>query len=174
VVTGGLVLAEAAALHENKNVVMTQAYHPQQRGGPARAEIIISDGDIDYPKVLETDVLLALNQDAYDRYHHQMKRNGVIIVESTRVGGELAGHVKVFKVPLEEISEKASGSVLGANLVALGIISGLRGIVGSRALQAAIKSRMSQATMVSNAEALKAGLLLGRSMRKGKTIPDLV
>ena len=32
VVTGGIVLAEAASVYEGRNVVMTQAYAAQQRG----------------------------------------------------------------------------------------------------------------------------------------------
>jgi len=173
VVTGGIVLAEAASVYEGRNVVMTQAYAAQQRGGPARAEIIISDDQIDYPKVLEADVLLALNQDAYDRYHHQMKRDGIIIVESARVGGEVADHVSVLKIPLEEISCQVAGSKLSANFVALGVISGLKGIVGPRALRAALEARVSRASKESNLKALKAGVLVGKYMKKGKIISPI-
>jgi len=172
VVTGGLVLAEAA-VREGKNVVMTQSYAPQQRGGAARAEVIVSEEDIDYPKVLEADVLLALSQDAFDRFHHQVKRNGVIIAESTRVGGEVANHVTVLRVPLVEVSCQVSGSGQSANFVALGVISGLRGIVGPRALRAATVFRAPQASKRANLKALGAGVLLGRYVKKGKIISPI-
>ncbi|MBI2958143.1 MAG: 2-oxoacid:acceptor oxidoreductase family protein [Chloroflexi bacterium] len=168
VVTAGLILAEAASVHEGKNVVMTQTYAAQQRGGPARAEVIISDDQIDYPKVAEADLLLALNQDAYDRYHHQMKRDGVIIVESSRVGGEQADRVMVHKIPLEEISCQATGAGISANFVALGVISGLKGIVSAVSLRAALKARESGTVRTRNLKALSAGFLVGRHMKKGK------
>ncbi|MEW6033583.1 MAG: 2-oxoacid:acceptor oxidoreductase family protein [Chloroflexota bacterium] len=170
VVTGGLVLAEAAARYEGKNVVMTQTYAPQQRGGPARTEVVISEDDIDYPKVLEADVLLALSQDAFDRYYRQMKRNGVIIAESARVGGEVSGHVTVFRMPLEEVSRQVTGSGLSANFVALGVISGLRGIVSPVALRSALRARFPGNGREANLKALSAGVLLGKYMKQGKII----
>ncbi|MDO8473581.1 MAG: 2-oxoacid:acceptor oxidoreductase family protein [Dehalococcoidia bacterium] len=173
VVTGGLLLAEAAAVFEGKNVVMTQTYAAQQRGGPARAEVIISDEQIDYPKVLEADVLLALNQDAFDRYHHQMKRNGVIIVESARVGGEFSDHVTVLKIPMEEISGRVAGSKVGANFVALGVISGLKDIVSPTALRSAIKARHGRAESPANLKAFSAGVLLGKNMKMGKIVSPI-
>lgn len=171
--TGGQVLAEAAAIHEGKNVVMTQTYAAQQRGGMVRAEVIISDEPIDYPKVLEADVLLALNQDAYDRHHHQMKRNGVIIAESARVGGEYTDHLTVFKIPMEEISLQVAGSKLSANFVALGVISGLRGIVSPSALRAALRARLSAKNAGPNVKALDAGVLVGKFMKKGKIVSPI-
>lgn len=169
VVTGGLVLAEAA-VREGRNVVMTQSYAPQQRGGAARAEVIVSEEEIDYPKVLEADVLLALNQDGFDRFHGQMKRNGVIIAESTRVGGEVEGHVMVLRLPLVEVSCQVAGSGQSANFVALGVISGLKGIIGPRALRAAVVARAPRASRKDNLKALSAGMLLGRYIKKGKII----
>lgn len=173
VVTGGLLLAEAAAVFEGKNVVMTQTYAAQQRGGPARAEVIISDEQIDYPKVIEADVLLALNQDAFDRYHHQVKRNGVIVVESARVGGELTDHVTVLKIPMEEISSQVTGSRVSANFVALGVISGLRELVSPTALRAAIRARQGGSRNQDQFKALRAGVLVGKYVNKGKIISPM-
>ncbi|MDA8217816.1 MAG: 2-oxoacid:acceptor oxidoreductase family protein, partial [Dehalococcoidales bacterium] len=75
----GLILAEAAAIYENKNVVQSQSYGAEARGGPSMSEVIIGDGDIDYPKVTEPDLLLALSQDAADRYVPQVKKDGLKI-----------------------------------------------------------------------------------------------
>ena len=43
----GIVLAEAA-IHEGKNAVQTQSYGPEARGGASKAEVVVSDEDIDY------------------------------------------------------------------------------------------------------------------------------
>ncbi|MCK5915301.1 MAG: 2-oxoacid:acceptor oxidoreductase family protein, partial [Deltaproteobacteria bacterium] len=40
-ITAGIILAEAAIL-DNKNVVQSQSYGPEARGGASRAEIIIA------------------------------------------------------------------------------------------------------------------------------------
>jgi 2-oxoglutarate ferredoxin oxidoreductase subunit gamma len=44
VITAAIILAEAAALHENLNAVQTQSYGPEARGGATRADVIISEG----------------------------------------------------------------------------------------------------------------------------------
>ena len=46
----GAILAEAAAIYDGRNVIMTQAYAPQQRGGFTETELVLSDGEIDYPR----------------------------------------------------------------------------------------------------------------------------
>ncbi len=66
-IVGGRILARAAIL-EGKNVVQTQSYGISARGGYSEAQVIISDREIYYPKCDNPNVVLALNQTAYDRY----------------------------------------------------------------------------------------------------------
>jgi len=78
-VLAGLVLAEGA-VRAGKNVIQTQSYGPEARGGASRAEVIISDGDIDYPKVVRPDLLLAMSQEAYDRYGPLAHASGALVL----------------------------------------------------------------------------------------------
>ena len=64
VIKAALLLAQAASLHDNKEVAQTQSYGPEARGGASRSEVIISDGDIDYPKATDIDLLLAMTQES--------------------------------------------------------------------------------------------------------------
>ena len=59
ILLAGIVLSEAAIL-EDLNVSQTQSYGPEARGGSSKAEVVISDTDIDYPKNTDPDYLLAL------------------------------------------------------------------------------------------------------------------
>ena len=61
-ILAGIILAEAAVL-DGKQAIQTQSYGPEARGGASKAEVIISDEAIDYPKVLDADVLLAMSQE---------------------------------------------------------------------------------------------------------------
>ena len=65
-VLAGIILAEAAGLYEGKYVVQTVSYVPAARGGTSRADIVISEWEIDYPKAMGLDLLLAMNQMACD------------------------------------------------------------------------------------------------------------
>ena len=59
IVLAGVILAEAAAIYDGKNATQTQVYGPESRGGASKAEVIISDEEIDYPKAMSVDLLLA-------------------------------------------------------------------------------------------------------------------
>ena len=66
-ILAGIILAEAAVL-DGKQAIQTQSYGPEARGGASRAEVLISDEAIDYPKVLKADTLLAMSQEAFNKY----------------------------------------------------------------------------------------------------------
>jgi Pyruvate:ferredoxin oxidoreductase and related 2-oxoacid:ferredoxin oxidoreductases, gamma subunit len=125
----GIVLADAA-IQDGKNAVQTQSYGPEARGGSSKAEVVISDGDIDYPKATEPDFLLALTLDAFRTYGPLMKK-GIIITDTsvaadlpsagTRLEALTAG-VPVITLPILETASKKLGRAVVANMVALGVL----------------------------------------------------
>ncbi|MCG2770298.1 MAG: 2-oxoacid:acceptor oxidoreductase family protein [Chloroflexota bacterium] len=151
----GLILAEAAAIYDGKNAAQTQSYGPEARGGASRSEVIISDEEIDYPKVTESDLLLALSQEACDKYVRDLKRDGVLIVDTTHV--HHVPSVRAYKLPITRIAEEATGRRITANIVALGVIVSLTKIVSRRAIEAAVSDRVPKGTQELNLKALAAG-----------------
>ncbi len=85
VVTIGKIAGVAAALYDKKNAVQTQSYGPESRGGACKAELVLSDGEIHYPKVRSADVLVALSQTAQDMYLKDLKAGGLLIVDPLTV-----------------------------------------------------------------------------------------
>ncbi|MDP2727657.1 MAG: 2-oxoacid:acceptor oxidoreductase family protein, partial [Dehalococcoidia bacterium] len=81
-ILAGLMLARAAAIYDGKNAVQSQSYGVQQRGGPSQSEVIISDGDIDYPRIVSADILVALTQEACDQHFLNLRKGGTLIVDS--------------------------------------------------------------------------------------------
>jgi 2-oxoglutarate ferredoxin oxidoreductase subunit gamma len=76
----GRILAEAAGVFEGKNAVQSSSYGGQVRGGSSRSDVLISpaDEEIDFPEVLDADILLAMNQEAADEYSEKVKHAGVL------------------------------------------------------------------------------------------------
>ena len=72
------ILLAQAALHHGIYVAQSQSYGPEARGGSCKAEVVISDRPIDFPKLEEIDFLLALTQDSLDKYIEQVKPNSTI------------------------------------------------------------------------------------------------
>jgi len=163
-VLAGKVLAEAAAIYDNKNATQSQSYGPEARGGASRSEVIISDEEIDYPKAVNLDLLLALTQESCNRYWMDLKDDGILLVDADAVTDLPDGPFQTFKVPITKIAEQEVGKILVANIVALGVITGLSGIVSEEAVESAILARVPKGTEELNLTAFKTGLQAGRSL----------
>ena len=152
-ILAGIILAEAALL-EGKNAIQSQSYGPEARGGASKAEVIIADEAIHYPKVLESDYLLSMSEKAYEKYNSGMKQDSTLIIDTTFVEErpcEKAG--KIIAVPITRL---ATGREMTANIAALGILAAL-GIVSEEPLKQAILHRIPKGTEELNMKAFEVG-----------------
>jgi 2-oxoglutarate ferredoxin oxidoreductase subunit gamma len=154
-ILAGIILAEAAAIYDNKNAVQTQSYGPEARGGASRAEVIIADGEIDHPEVLLADALVALSQEACDKYANNLKKDGLLIVDEEKVT-RLPSN-EAIKLPITKLATESTGRSITANVVALGALVGLTGVVSKEALEKAVAARAPKGTEEMNRKALEAG-----------------
>ena len=164
-ILAGVILAEAAVVHDGLNAVQTQSYGPEARGGASRSEVIIARGEIDFPKVMIPDLLLCMSQEACDKFYSQVKDDGWIIVDSTNVS-RIPSH-RAISVPLSEIAEEVSGRRITASMVALGLVSGLSGLVTRESLTKAMIERVPAGTEEINSNALAAGFDEAARLREG-------
>jgi 2-oxoglutarate ferredoxin oxidoreductase subunit gamma len=155
-ILAGVILAEAAGLHDGKFVCQTQSYGPAARGGASMAEVVISDVEIDYPKALHPDVLLAMNQQSLEAYVVDLQPGGLLLVDATLVR-EIPDHHRVFAIPFTEIAREQVGQVMTANIVALGALAALTGAVTLESLETAVLGRVPPGTAELNKKALAAG-----------------
>ncbi len=160
-VLAGIILAEAA-VRDNKNVAQTQSYGPEARGGASSSEVVISDGEIDYPKVIQADVLLAMSQEACDKFYYEVKKGGLLIVDSVNV--HRIPTTEAIQVPITALAEEVTGKRVTASILALGLIVGLTGIVSEEAIREAVKARVPRGTEEVNLKALEAGLARGKEL----------
>ncbi len=168
-VLAGKIFAEAAAIYDGLNATQSQSYGPEARGGSSRSEVIVSDDEIDYPKAVHIDLLLALTQEAFDRYHSDVKKGGIIIVDAEAVKNVPQGDFKIVKVPVIKLARQKVGKPLFANIVALGIIAGLVDVVTQNALKSAIEARVPKGTEALNLEAFQVGLAEGRKNQQNES-----
>jgi len=153
-ITAGMILGEACGLYDDKYVVQTQSYGPEARGGACKSELIISDYKINYPKPVKVDILLALSQDAYNKYIGDLKKDGVVF-DSTNVK-----HVKgknVYPIPITQLAMDVVKLKVTANVVALGIIFSLTKIVSYESLERSLLNRIPPGTEAINKKALSVG-----------------
>jgi len=159
-ILAGLVLAEAAGLYDGLEVAMAQSYGPEARGGTSKAEVIISNSPIDYPLCRKVDILLAMTQEACDSYCSDLRPGAVVLTDSGLVSHPPNGRAMGF--PFTDTARQELGKVMVANVVALGAIAQLTGIVTLGGLEAALLSRAPSGTHELNKKALVMGVALAK------------
>jgi len=166
-ILAGIILAEAAAIYDNKNATQTQSYGPEARGGASKAEVVIAQAEIDHPEVINADVLVAMSQEACDKYAGNLKKDGLLIVDQERVGRVPSS--RAIKVPITRLAQESSGKSITANVVALGVLVGLTNVVSKDAISQAVEARAPKGTEEMNQAALSAGFAAAELVGKKHT-----
>ncbi|MFZ5825477.1 MAG: 2-oxoacid:acceptor oxidoreductase family protein [Bacillota bacterium] len=165
-ILGGIVLAEAAGLYDGKHVVQSQVYGPESRGGASRADVIVSEDPVDYPKATTPDVLLVMSQEAYAKFGKQVKAGGLLLYDSDQVE-PAAGNARAVGLPLTRVAREEIGRTITANMVALGAVAALTGVVSRPALETAAANRAPKGTKEINLAAIRKGYDLAEAVREG-------
>lgn len=159
----GIIIAEAA-IFEGYNVSQTQSYGPEARGGSSKSEVVISDEEIDYPKALKLDCLLAMNQKSLDDYYMDLKGNGTLIVDSTYV--TQLPSPKAYSIPFTRLAKERLGKDFVANIVALGSFSVLTPYLRRKSLVEAMMRRIPKGTEKLNLSAFEIGVNEARKIKR--------
>lgn len=165
-ILAGIILAEAA-MRDGKNVTMAQSYGPEARLGASKAEVIISTDKIAYPQVTRPDILLCLSQDSFDKYFPAVDEHALVVIDSTQV------HVKTYKdnivgLPLLRAALEHVGNKLVTNIVALGALNALVGLVSWENLHRAVAQRTPAKFRDQNLRALEVGRQLAHNTTQTK------
>ena len=88
VITAAVILAEAAVIVEGLNATQSQSYGAAARGGATRTDIIVSDAQIHYPKVIQPNILVCLTQEAYGQYQGIIRPGGLLLSDTRFVQSE--------------------------------------------------------------------------------------
>lgn len=155
-ILAGIILA-AAAIEDGHHVIQTQVYGPEARGGASRAEVIIGSELIDYPHVERADILLALNQEACNKFLPAVSEKAMIIVDSLLVETVPDTPATVLKLPIVSTAKNQIGREVVANIVALGALNSATGLVSWPALENAVREHVPAAMFEMNKRALSAG-----------------
>ena len=128
----GYILGKALTLYDGKEAVMTQSYGPEARGGASSASVVVSDEPIDYPFVLEPDFLIALSQEAFDKFLPTVKPDAMILVDEELV--DTGEHSGILKVPCTRLAEELGRRIV-TNVVMLGFFTAQAGVIGPDAVE---------------------------------------
>jgi len=172
VVTMGEMLAQAAA-RDGLNVIKTEAYGPQIRGGETSCVVRISTDKI-YAQGDAVDILAVFNWADFGRFQGEvaLQPNAAVLFEEADAGapspadlGLGAGHSWV-PVPFIKLATESTGTKASKNIVSLGLFAELFGLPSS-SIRAAVEKKFTKkkaAVLEANLKGFDAGAAYARSL----------
>ncbi|HSO20484.1 MAG TPA: 2-oxoacid:acceptor oxidoreductase family protein [Desulfosarcina sp.] len=156
-ILAGVMLGKAAVAYDGKFATQTQAYSSELRGGFAAAWVVISDGPVEYPRVIRPDILVAQAQDSIDRFAASIRDGGILIMDEDMITKAPDHGGPVFRVPATSIARNEIKEPVTANIVMLGAFCKCTSLVARKALETAIAESVPKGKEGKNMEAFRLG-----------------
>ena len=165
VITAAIILSEAAVLYDNLIAVQTQAYGAAARGGATRTDVIIADTEINYPKVIQPNVLVCLTQEAYSKFSSIIRPGGLLITDSRYVEIQRKVDATQRELPLYQTVMEKIGKPIVFNICMLGAVIGLTDLVRPESVLKVLETRIPRGFLDMNRNALQLGLDLAEACK---------
>ena len=163
VITAAIILAEAAVLYDELTAVQTQSYGPEARGGATRSDVIISDSEIHFPKVIQPNVLVCLTQMAYNKFSAIIRPGGLLLTDRRFVQTERKIDARQVQIPMYQSVMDQIGKPIVFNICMLGAVVGLTGLVRLESVANVLEKRVPTGFLDLNRQALQLGFDLAES-----------
>lgn len=162
--TLGKILGQALALGHGYCVTQTQSYGPEARGGASRSDLVVSSHPISYPKTDKIDLLVALSQEACNRYYSLLKPGGALMVDTSLVRQMPTN--RFLGLPFTELARDKLGLPQAMNTIVLGAITFLLPFARKSVIRKTLEETLPARIREVNAKALDLG---HRAARKAFT-----
>ena len=175
IITASIILAEAAAIHEGFNVLQSQVYGPEARGGHSSSHVIISKTEIGYPKVVHPNVLICLTQEALNKFGANVRPGGLLITDRYYTRRLKMVDARIYNLRMYERVKEDIGLPIVFNVCVLGALVGLTEIVRSESVEVVLKTRVPERYLEQNIQAFSLGRELAAGARIWRAdLPDSV
>jgi len=164
VILAGMVIGKAAVIHDGKFATLTQSFGPEARGSACGAQLIVSDQPILYPYLTQPDILVAMSQEAHERFATDLKPAGMVLYEQDLIHlADTAPGVRYYGIPATRFAEEL-GRKLVLNMVMVGFVTALTRLATPAAVRKAVVTSVPQGTENLNLAAFEKGLEFGLSL----------
>jgi len=166
VITAAIILAEAAVLYEKLIAVQSQMYGPEARGGATRTDIIISDSKINYPKVVQPNVLVCLTQEAYNKFYPIVRPGGILITDTRYVKTQKKADAIQKELPMYQTVMEKIGKPIVFNICMLGVVISMTQLLKPESIMKVLKTRIPPGFLEMNRQSLDIGMAMGDGFSK--------
>jgi len=161
IIRSGIILGKAVSIFDNNFATMAQSFGPEARGGACSTTLLVSEEKILYPYTTEIDFLIAMSDEAYRKFKHELREDGVLIFESDLV--KPTGKNKAFSIPATKFAEEL-GNRIFANVILLGFVTAVTDIVSIEAMRKAVPDSVPERFIDVNIKAFDMGYDYGKKM----------
>ena len=168
IILAGTIIGTAVTVFGDKLATQIASYGPEARGGRVYTQLVISDGEIDYPRVRSPDVVIAMSQRGFDEFAKMVREGGTVIYDEDLVephGGP--DWAELVPVPATRIAEEL-GMRRSANMVMLGVLTALCDLLEPGPVKEAIRYRLGHRHLDINLRAFERGYELGLRLLEGR------
>ena len=167
VILSAIVLGKAASIYENGFATMTQNFGPEARGGACSAQLVMSDSPVLYPYTTQPDIMVIMSQEAYNRFAHELKPGGMLIIEEDLVRvSNMNRDKQVYAIPATRFAEEL-GKRMVLNSVMVGFFTAVTKLLGADAVRKAIADSVPPNFRELNLKAFDKGYEYGRTAKVG-------
>jgi 2-oxoglutarate ferredoxin oxidoreductase subunit gamma len=163
VITAAIILAKAAVMFEGKNATQSQSYGAAARGGATRSDVLISDSEIYFPKVVQPNILVSLTQESYNTFSGIIRPGGLLLVDSRYVFIEKKVDAKHISLPMYDTVMEKIGKPIVFNICMLGALLGATQLVRGESIIKVLETTIPKDFMKMNKTALELGIEMGES-----------
>lgn len=163
VITAAIILAKAAVMFEGKNATQSQSYGAAARGGATRSDVLISESDIFFPKVVQPNILVSLTQESYNTFSGIIRPGGLLLVDSKFVSIENKVDAKHLSLPMYDTVMEKIGKPIVFNICMLGALLGATRLVRGESILKVLETTIPKDFMEMNKTALDLGIHMGES-----------
>jgi len=165
-ITAGIILARAVAIHGKKYVAQAQSYGPEARGGSARSEVVISDEEIIYPHVINPDILVVMSKQALEEYISKLKPGGILIYDSSLLDKPQKNGINIYGIPATKVAAENLKIKGVANIVMLGALIQITQIIEKEAIEKTIKEVFPKKFWEADIKALNMGIVVAKKLAR--------
>jgi 2-oxoglutarate ferredoxin oxidoreductase subunit gamma len=167
VIMAGMIVGRAASLYDGLESSLSQSFGPEARGSACSAQVIVSDSRIHYPYVTSADILVAMSQEAFEKFATNMDPKGKLLIEGDLVEvHDLPPDVSVHAIPSTRLAEEI-GRRLVANIVMVGFFTAVADLITDGAARRAVKDLVPKGTEDLNLMAFDRGYEYGLRSKAG-------
>jgi 2-oxoglutarate ferredoxin oxidoreductase subunit gamma len=166
IIRAGYIIGKAASLFEEKHATLTQSFGPEARGGACSAQVVIDTERVLYPYVTHPNVLIAMSQEALEKYQSELSEDGILLYDEDLVKiKKLREKLRSYAIPATRIAEELGRRIV-ANLVMLGFFTAITAIVSYEAMKKAIPGSVPERALELNLKAFERGYDFGLEVLK--------